>query len=134
MLRFRILCGLIAVVLSAAAQTPEYGYQVIHAYPHDPNAFTQGLEFRAGFLYESTGLKGRSSLRKVKLETGQVLQKIDIEPQYFGEGITVLNQQIVELTWQSETGFVYEQPSFRRLRTFNYPGEGWGLANDGRYI
>lgn len=125
---------LAAAVLSLHAQTPEYGYQVIHAYPHDPNAFTQGLEFRAGFLYESTGLKGRSSLRKVKLETGQVLQKIDIEPQYFGEGITVVNQRIVELTWQSETGFVYEQPSFRRLRTFNYLGEGWGLANDGRYI
>ena len=81
--------------LAAAAQTPEYGYQVIHAYPHDPNAFTEGLEYRAGFLYESTGLKGRSSLRKVKLETGQVLQQIDIDPQYFGEGITVLNQQIV---------------------------------------
>jgi len=132
MLKFA--CCLAATVLSLHAQTPEYGYQVIHAYPHDPNAFTQGLEFRAGFLYEGTGLKGRSSLRKVKLETGQVLQKIDIDPQYFGEGITVLNQQIVELTWQSEIGFVYEQPSFRRLRTFNYPGEGWGLTNDGQYI
>jgi len=134
MIEFRIACGLAAAVLTAVAQTPEYGYQVIHAYPHDPNAFTQGLEFRAGFLYESTGLKGRSSVRKVKLETGQVLQQIDIDPQYFGEGITVLNQQIIELTWQSETGFVYEQPSFRRLRTFNYPGEGWGLANDGQNI
>jgi glutaminyl-peptide cyclotransferase len=133
-LRCRIACGLIAAVLAAAAQTPEYGYQVIHAYPHDPNAFTQGLEFRAGFLYESTGLKGRSSVRKEKLETGQVLQQIDIDPQYFGEGITVLNQQIIELTWQSQTGFVYEQASFRRLRTFNYPGEGWGLANDGQNI
>jgi glutamine cyclotransferase len=123
-----------AAVLTAGAQTPEYGYQVIHAYPHDPDAFTQGLEFRAGFLYEGTGLKGRSSLRKVKLETGQVVQKIDIDPQYFGEGITVLNQQVIELTWQSETGFVYEQPSFRLLRSFNYPGEGWGLANDGQKI
>jgi glutamine cyclotransferase len=134
MIKFRFACGLAAAVLAAAAQTPEYGYQVIHAYPHDPNAFTQGLEFRAGFLYESTGLKGRSTVRKVKLETGQVLQQIEIDPQYFGEGITVLNQQIIELTWQSETGFVYEQPSFRRLRTFNYPGEGWGLANDGQNI
>jgi glutaminyl-peptide cyclotransferase len=134
MIKFRIACGLAAAVLTAVAQTPEYGYQVIHAYPHDPNAFTQGLEFRAGFLYESTGLKGRSSVRKVKLETGQVLQQIEIDPQYFGEGITVLNQQIIELTWQSETGFVYEQPSFRRLRTFNYAGEGWGLANDGQNI
>jgi glutamine cyclotransferase len=134
MVKFRIACGLAAAVLTAVAQTPEYGYQVIHAYPHDPDAFTQGLEFRAGFLYEGTGLKGRSSLRKVKLETGQVVQKIDIDPQYFGEGITVLNQQVIELTWQSETGFVYEQPSFRLLRSFNYPGEGWGLANDGQKI
>jgi glutaminyl-peptide cyclotransferase len=133
MLSLRIAC-LLSAAAFASAQTPEYGYQVVHAYPHDPEAFTQGLEFRAGVLYESTGLKGRSSVRKVKLETGQVLQKIDIDPQYFGEGITVLNQQIVELTWQSETGFVYDQPSFRRLRTFNYPGEGWGLANDGQQI
>jgi glutaminyl-peptide cyclotransferase len=130
----RWACCLAAAVLSLPAQTPEYGYQVVHVYPHDPNAFTQGLEFRAGFLYEGTGLKGRSSLRKVKLENGQVLQQIDIDSQYFGEGITVLNQQIIELTWQSETGFVYDQPSFRRLRTFNYPGEGWGLANDGQQI
>jgi glutamine cyclotransferase len=134
MIRLRIVCGLLAVVLTAAAQTPEYGYQVIHAYPHDPNAFTQGLEYRAGYLYEGTGLKGRSSLRKEKLETGQVLQEIELDPQYFGEGITVLNQQIIELTWQSEAGFVYDQSTFRRLRAFNYPGEGWGLTNDGQTI
>jgi glutamine cyclotransferase len=134
MTKFRIACGLKTAVFSAAAQTPEYGYQVIHAYPHDPNAFTQGLEFRAGYLYEGTGLKGRSTLRKVKLDTGQVLQEIDLDPQYFGEGITVLNQQVVELTWQSETGFVYDQAVFHRQRTFNYPGEGWGLTNDGQQI
>jgi glutaminyl-peptide cyclotransferase len=134
MLKLRILCGLVAAVLTAAAQTPEYGYQVIHAYAHDPNAFTQGLEYRAGYLYEGTGLKGRSSLRKVQLETGKVLQEIDIDPQYFGEGITVLNQKIMELTWQAETGFVYDQSTFRRLQTYNYPGEGWGLANDGQNI
>jgi glutaminyl-peptide cyclotransferase len=134
MLRFRLLCGLLATVFAAAAQTPEYGYQVIHVYPHDPSAFTQGLEFRAGFLYESTGLKGRSSVRKEKVETGQILQQIDIDPQYFGEGITVMNQKITELTWQAETGFVYDESSFQRQRSFNYPGEGWGLANDGRQI
>jgi glutaminyl-peptide cyclotransferase len=134
MLKLRILCGFVAAVLPAAAQTPEYGYQVVHAYPHDPNAFTQGLEYRAGYLYEGTGLKGRSSLRKVQLETGKVLQEIDIAPQYFGEGITVLNQKIMELTWQAETGFVYDQSTFRRLQTYNYPGEGWGLANDGQNI
>jgi glutaminyl-peptide cyclotransferase len=134
MIKLRIALGLIAAAITAAAQTPEYGYQVIHAYPHDPNAFTQGLEFRAGYLYEGTGLKGRSSLRKVQLETGKVLQEIDLDSQYFGEGITVLNQQIIELTWQSETGFVYDESSFRRLRAFNYPGEGWGLTNDGQQI
>ena len=100
----RILC-FAAIVLTARAQTPQYGYRVVHVYPHDRRAFTQGLEFRAGFLYEGTGLEGRSMLRKEKLETGQVLQQIDLEPQFFGEGITVINQQIVELTWQLSTGF-----------------------------
>jgi glutamine cyclotransferase len=131
MLRF--IWGL-AIVLCVNAQAPEYGYQVVHAYPHDPNAFTQGLEYRAGFLYEGTGLKGHSSLRKVKLESGKVLQQIDLDPEYFGEGITVLNQKITELTWQSETGFVYDQSSFRKERNFSYLGEGWGLANDGQNI
>lgn len=130
----RLACCLAAAVLYLHAQTPEYGYQVVHAYPHDPNAFTQGLEYRAGFLYEGTGLKGHSSLRKVKLETGKVLQQIDLDPQFFGEGITVLNQKITELTWQSETGFVYDESSFRKERTFSYLGEGWGLANDGQNI
>src|SRR5882757_8856374 len=117
-----------------SAQTPQYGYQVVHTYPHDRSAFTQGLEYRAGFLYEGTGLAGRSSVRKVKLETGDVVQKIDVNPEYFGEGITVLNQQLIEITWQSHTGFVYDQNSFRIVRSFNYTGEGWGLANDGKQI
>jgi len=130
----RIVCLLIAASVTLSAQTPVYGYRVVHVYPHDPDAFTQGLEFRAGYLYEGTGLRGRSSLRKVKLETGQVIQQIDLPPQYFGEGITVVNQQIIELTWQSQIGFVYNQASFQQLRSFNYPGEGWGLANDGQQI
>lgn len=124
----------IALAITACAATPEYGYRVVHAFPHDKNAFTQGLEYRGGFLYEGTGLVGRSSLRKVKLETGEVLQKIDLAPPLFGEGITVIHRQIIELTWQSQLGLVYEQSSFRRLRTFRYPGEGWGLANDGSQI
>src|SRR5271154_849300 len=107
MLRFVAMIA--AAVVFLHAQTPEYGYQVVHAYPHDPNAFTEGLEYRAGFLYESTGLKGRSWLRKEKLETGQVLQQIDLDPQYFGEGITIINQQIVQLTYTTEIGFVYDQ-------------------------
>ena len=126
-------CWLLSFTLPAAA-APEYGYRVVHVYPHDRRAFTQGLEFRAGVLYEGTGLAGQSTLRKVKLESGEVLQEIHLDPQYFGEGITVFNQKIFELTWRSETGFVYDQNSFRRLRLFNYSGEGWGLANDGTNI
>lgn len=117
-----------------AGGAPVFGYQVVHTYPHDRNAFTQGLEFRAGVLYEGTGIYGRSSLRKVKLETGEVLQKTDLDPTYFGEGITVLNERISQLTWQTQTGFVYEQLTFKPLRQFKYPGEGWGLANDGSRI
>jgi glutaminyl-peptide cyclotransferase len=130
----RLACCLLLFVPAAASQTPEYGYQVVHVYPHDRKAFTQGLEFRAGFLYEGTGLNGQSTLRKVKLETGEVMQQVSVDAQYFGEGITVFNQQILELTWRSAIGFVYEQNSMRRLRSFNYSGEGWGLANDGSEI
>src|SRR5438105_2163874 len=133
MLKSIAWCLLVSLA-NSWAQTPEYGYKIVHAYPHDRNAFTQGLEFRAGFLYEGTGLHGRSSLRKVRIETGEVLQQVNLESQYFGEGITVFNQQILELTWQSQIGFVYDQSSFRRLRPFHYPGEGWGLANDGSRI
>jgi glutaminyl-peptide cyclotransferase len=121
-------------VAASAAEARHYGYQIVHVYPHDRKAFTQGLEFRAGFLYEGTGLYGRSALRKVKLETGEVVQQIGLPAEYFGEGITVVNQQIVELTWRTEIGFVYDQNSFRRLRSFNYSGEGWGLTNDGAQI
>jgi glutaminyl-peptide cyclotransferase len=134
MLKLRILCGWLLCIFVSAAQTPQYGYQVVHVYPHARDAFTQGLEFRAGFLYEGTGLNGHSTLRKVNLENGRVLEQTGLPPEYFGEGITVINQQIIELTWRAQTGFVYEQNSFRRLRSFNYPGEGWGLANDGTQI
>jgi glutamine cyclotransferase len=129
-----IACCALAALAPATPQTPQFSYRVVHVYPHDRAAFTQGLEFRAGFLYESTGLEGQSTVRKVKLETGEVLQRISVAPEFFGEGITVVNQQIVELTWRSQVGFVYDQLSFRRLRSFNYPGEGWGLANDGSQI
>ena len=134
MAEIRIVSCLVASVLACVAQTRQYGYQVVHVYPHDRSAFTQGLEFRAGFLYEGTGLNGHSTLRKVKLESGEIVQQINLSPEYFGEGITVINQQIIELTWRTETGFVYDQNSFRQLRSFSYPGEGWGLANDGAQI
>ncbi len=119
---------------AAPPPTPVYGYHIVHVYPHDPAAFTQGLEFRDGFLYEGTGLKGRSTLRKVELESGKILQETQLGPQYFGEGITVLDRQIFELTWQSHRGFVYDRTTFQQTRDFEYPGEGWGLANDGRRI
>jgi glutaminyl-peptide cyclotransferase len=130
----KLLPLVVMAAASAQSRPAVQRYRVVHVYPHDRTAFTQGLEFRAGFLYEGTGLEGRSSLRKVELETGKVLQEIKVAPPHFGEGITVLDQRIVQLTWQSHRGFVYDQTSFRLLRTFEYPGEGWGLTNDGRQI
>jgi glutaminyl-peptide cyclotransferase len=117
-----------------SAKPKQYGYRVVHVYPHDSAAFTQGLEFRGGYLYEGTGLKGRSTVRKEKLETGEIVNQIHVPPEYFGEGITVINEHVLELTWVGHIGFVYDQASFRSVRTFAYAGEGWGLANDGRTI
>jgi glutamine cyclotransferase len=111
---------------------PQYTFTVVHVYPHDPEAFTQGLVYHDGFLYEGTGLNGRSSLRKVRLETGEVLQHADLAPDYFGEGIAILDDQVFQLTWRSQTGFVYKLSDFSLLRRFSYPGEGWGLTTDGR--
>jgi glutaminyl-peptide cyclotransferase len=130
----RLGLALLACAGFAAGGPAQYTYRIVHVYPHDRDAFTQGLEFRAGVLYEGTGLNGHSRLRKVQLETGKVLQEIPLDASYFGEGITVLDGRIVELTWQSHKGFVYDQNSFRLLRSFDYPGEGWGLTNDGRQI
>ena len=130
----RLLVLLAGALTTLLAQAPEFTYQVVHVYPHDRTAFTQGLEYHDGFLYEGTGLKGRSTLRKVKLETGQVVQKINLDPMYFGEGITVLDGRIYQLTYQTQAGFVYDRPTFRLLRKFTYAGEGWGLTNDGKSI
>jgi glutaminyl-peptide cyclotransferase len=109
---------------------PQYTYQIVRVYPHDPAAFTQGLQYIDGALYEGTGLNGRSSIRKVKLETGEVLQKHDITAQHFGEGITIWKNDLIELTWQSGIAFVYDRTTFQPRRTFNYFGEGWGLTHD----
>jgi glutamine cyclotransferase len=114
-----------------APRTPEYTFKIVHAFPHDSAAFTQGLAYRGGFLYEGTGLKGASSLRKVRLETGEVLKRIDLAPDLFGEGITFYQDKIIQLTWLSQVGFVYDANDFRLLRRFSYKGEGWGLATDG---
>jgi glutaminyl-peptide cyclotransferase len=122
--------GFAAWQQSSGASLPLYGYQIQHVYPHDPNAFTQGLQFADGFLYEGTGLNGRSSIRKVKLETGEVVQKRDVPANYFGEGITIWNSDLIELTWQSGIAFVYDKTTFQQRRTFKYEGEGWGLTHD----
>jgi glutamine cyclotransferase len=109
----------------------EFGYRIINTYPHDARAYTQGLLYRDGVLYESTGLNGRSSLRKVRLETGEVLQERAVEAKYFAEGLTDWQNRLIQLTWRSNVGFVYDATTFAPVRTFEYPGEGWGLTNDG---
>jgi glutamine cyclotransferase len=118
----------------AGAALPTYRYTIAATYPHDPNAFTQGLQYLDGFLYEGTGLNGRSSIRKVKLETGAVVQRREIATQYFGEGITIWKSTLVQLTWQSGIAFVYDRNTFAPLRTFKYRGEGWGLTYDGTHL
>ncbi len=113
---------------------PNLTYKVINTYPHDPAAFTEGLVIDGGALYEGTGLNGQSSLRRVDLESGQVLQSVPLDQQYFGEGVTVWKDQIIQLTWKSRLGFVYDKASFKQLKTFNYPTEGWGLTHDDRSL
>jgi glutaminyl-peptide cyclotransferase len=110
---------------------PTYRYQVVRSYPHDPDAFTQGLQYVDGVFYEGTGLNGRSSIRKVKIETGEVLQRRAVPAEHFGEGITVWKSEIIELTWQSRIAFVYDKATFEPKRQFSYAGEGWGLTHDG---
>jgi glutaminyl-peptide cyclotransferase len=119
---------------SEAGGIPEYGYNVIHTYPHDSQAYTQGLFYLNGVLYESTGLNGRSSIRKERLETGEILQRHDIPEQYFGEGIVNWKDRLLEITWKSQSGFLYDLASFMPKGQFPYPGEGWGLTQDGKRI
>jgi glutamine cyclotransferase len=109
---------------------PVHGYRIVNTYPHDPGAFTQGLVYRDGRLYESTGLHGASSLRIVELETGQVLKRRDLPEKYFGEGISLCGNRLFQLTYQSKMGFIYD-PDLQPIGSFNYPTEGWGLTCDG---
>ena len=119
-----------AASASASAAIPVYGYKVVHTYPHDLNAFTEGLFFENGYLYESTGLDGHSTVRKVKLETGQVVERANLPDDVFGEGITSWNGKLIGLTWKGHIGYVLDLDSFDTKGQFGYPGEGWGLTHD----
>lgn len=133
----RYLPLLLTVCLAAAtalAEVPVYGYRVVNSFPHDPQAFTQGLVYHNDFLYEGTGRNGASSLRRVALDSGEVLQRRNLSTRYFGEGITILGQQVFQLTWQSHLGFVYKLDDFSLERSFFLPGEGWGITHDGEQL
>src|SRR5580765_2145123 len=145
-MRYAVLVTLRTLVLIAAfffascgADThaggvPEYTYQIVHTYPHDISAFTEGLVYHDGFLYEGTGMDGESDLRKVKIETGEVLQKRMLPPQYFGEGIIIWKDRILEMTYKSEVGFIYDLATFAPKGEFKYPGQGWAFTTDGKKI
>jgi glutamine cyclotransferase len=115
-------------------KVPVYTYEIVNTFKHDPQAFTQGLFFHNGFLYEGTGQFGKSELRKVELETGRVVQKVGLAKSSFGEGTTILNDKIYQLTWQEGNGFIYDAATFNLLGNFGYAGEGWGLTNDGKNL
>lgn len=111
-----------------------YTYEVINVYPHDDSAFTQGLVFQNGFLYESTGLYSHSTLRLIELETGDILKLHSLPDQFFGEGTTIFDNRIIQLTWKSNKGFVYDKHSFELLEEFSYPTEGWGITHNGSLL
>jgi glutamine cyclotransferase len=118
---------------NAEVTAREDGYEVVNKFSHDPEAFLQGLVWHNGF-FESTGQFGRSSLRRVEYPTGKVLQQINLDSQYFGEGLAMVDNRLIQLTWQSHRGFVYDQNSFKLLREFTYDTEGWGLTYDGKSL
>ena len=123
-----------ATATAAPAPIIEFRHEVVNTFPHDRGAFTQGLLYRDGFLYESTGLHGRSGVRKVVLETGTVIQQRSLEKQYFGEGLADWNGTLIQLTWQNRIGFVFDINTLEPRRSFGYEGEGWGLTHDGRRL
>jgi glutamine cyclotransferase len=120
--------------VNASQQTGNADYEIIARYPHDVDAYTQGLYFEDGFLFEGTGRPGTSWLRKVEIDTGNVLQEISLSSQFFGEGIVTLDSRIFQLTWHSGLGFIYDKDTFRQIGQFRYPGEGWGLTTDGESL
>lgn len=135
-LGFALLWASLFWVAPANAQASGHSdtYEIVHEYPHDPDAFTQGLVYVDGHLYESTGRKGKSSVRMVDLQTGRVLQHYDLPAEYFGEGLTDWGSNLVQLTWTCKTGFVYDRFSLTLKRTFGFEGEGWGLTHDDKQL
>ncbi len=130
-----IILSLTSQLVQAADPTPVDGYTILNTYPHDTNAFTQGLLFADGVLYEGTGLTGRSSLRRVDLTSGTVLQQRTLpNDQQFGEGVTLFDGKLYQLTWQAKTAYLYDKESFTLLDSFSYPTQGWGLTHDGQYL
>jgi glutaminyl-peptide cyclotransferase len=116
------------------ASVPVYTYEVVNSWPHDPKAFTQGLAYHDGYLYESTGHHGSSSLRKVELKTGKVKKKHNVPEQYFAEGMTIFHDKVFQLTWQSRVCFFYDLKSFELLGEFHHGGEGWGITDDDKHL
>ncbi|MGA3017783.1 MAG: glutaminyl-peptide cyclotransferase [Bryobacteraceae bacterium] len=131
-----LFAAIAACACGPASQTgvPEYGYDVVHVYPHDRTAFTEGLFYLDGFLYEATGLEQHSSVRKVKLETGEVVENHDLPPEFFGEGIIKWKDKLYQLTYKTEVGFVYDFATFQEKSRFQYSGEGWSMTTDGKVI
>lgn len=119
---------------TAAAQVPTYSYEVVQSWPHDPQAFTQGLIIHEGILYESAGLYGQSTLRRVELESGKVKKKVKLDNTIFAEGLTLLGDRLYQLSWTNQKGFVYSIKDFKQAGEFAYDGEGWGLTNDGTHL
>jgi glutaminyl-peptide cyclotransferase len=120
---------------TASAAVPVYGYQIVHIYPHDKTAFTEGLFYLNGYLYESTGPYPRSQIRKEQLTTAKVVQSLDLTPaNLFGEGIVNWKGRLIQLTWQTQVGFVYDLATFKPIRRFSYPGEGWALTQNGHEL
>lgn len=120
--------------ITSASEPVQYTYKINATYPHDVQAYTQGLEFSNGSLFEGTGLDGRSELRLVDRITGKVIKSVPVESNYFGEGITILEDKIFQLTYRARTGYVYDKKSFEKIREFNYDTEGWGMTNDGQHL
>jgi glutamine cyclotransferase len=129
-----LVLGTILGNVAPRAAVPIYEFDILHTYPHDPSAYTEGLFYLNGFLYESTGLEQHSSIRKVRIDTGAVVKKIDIPSQYFGEGIVNWDGHLISLTWKSHVGFVWDLATFKLQRQFQYEGEGWALTQDGKQL